>query len=82
MATLGTLLRWSEKIGEGVAKVTGITESRFDNVTATMNEQQWAEAQKNATEQKERRIKYLAALEARRLEEETASNAGFSSQAL
>jgi hypothetical protein len=80
--TLGTLLRWSEKIGHGVAKVTGLEESRFEDITGTMDKTQWEEAEKNAIEQKDRREKYLTFLQQQQAHEETAANAGFSSQAL
>lgn len=82
VSSLGTVLRWSEKIGEGVAKVTGVTESRFGHVTLNMTPEQWEEAERNKEIQKERRKQYLASLEAKRIEEDTAQNAGLSSQAL
>jgi len=82
VASLQTVLRWSEKIGEGVAKVTGITESRFDNVTLNMSPQQWEEAEQNRQMQMERRKQYLESLETQRVEEEVATNAGLSSHAL
>jgi len=62
VSSLQSVLRWSEKIGEGVAKVTGITDSRFDHVTLNMTPQQWEEAEKNRDMQLQRRKEYLESL--------------------
>jgi len=59
ISSLGCALRCAEKAGEFVANVIGINQSRYDYVTSTMTEEEWAAAEINAKEQKMRRKNYL-----------------------
>ena len=49
---LGRTTRFLEGIGETVANITGLNSSRYDYVTSTMTEAQWAAAKATSEERK------------------------------
>ncbi len=50
VAFLGRTTKFIEGIGEAVANLTGLNSSRYDYVTSTMTEAQWAAARVTAEE--------------------------------
>jgi len=55
----GMSLRGAERVGEVIANVLGVNASRFDDVTAFMTDEEWAQAEANAKRDKEKRQAYL-----------------------
>jgi hypothetical protein len=58
--SMGIALRGAEKVGGFVAGLLGLNNSRFDDVTAYMTDEEWEVARENARRDKEKRKAYLA----------------------
>jgi hypothetical protein len=50
VAALGTLVRWTDRIGKSIVDALGLTLSRFDHVTSTMTERDWDYSRRVVTE--------------------------------
>lgn len=53
--TLGLTLKVAEKVGEVLANITGINNSRFNHITDHMNDEEWEQARKIAEESRMKR---------------------------
>ena len=63
-----------EKVGETVADVVGLNDSKFQYVIDSMTEEEWENAQKVNQEREEQNIQYESAMEASKLESGEALN--------
>ena len=57
--SLGIAVRGAEKVGGFFVSLLGLNNSRFDDVTAYMTDEEWEIAKENARKDKERRQAYL-----------------------
>lgn len=82
IAALGSIVRFFERTGEGVANVTGLNTSRFDYVTENMTDEQWERSKKNAERMRMKSEARLKAMEERKVEDEVGGDLGVRGDAL
>ena len=57
--SMGLTLRGVEKVGDVIVRTLGLNNSRFDDVTSFMTDEEWKEARENAKRDKEKRKAHL-----------------------